>query len=281
MDVIDKENEMHSLEMANEDIIGYYTTALDALSDIGRANLASGKIGKALHVVRMALPLLEASEVKPESSLQIHLLYGQALLFDYVLTRGGGHPDLLFSTLLKAKQIAEASSTKPGLADALSLLGQAHYFTAVMGGAIIDHPQSGKYDEALSYQQQALDLREALPDTRGMSEALFQIGAIYERWQLIERSEEYYTQARQIAEQYAHLFEKAEPARHFAFHALMKGNLDEALRLACRLWSCVRQPDLSHISRLIIFCSEISIRPEEIRRTLNFRSKRRLCWPQR
>ena len=149
-----------------------------------------------------------------------------------MLTRGGGNADLLFSTILHARQVAEASHAKLGIADALSLLGQAHYFTIVVSGAVMDNPQSGKYNEALTYQQQALELYETLHDTRGMSESYFQIGVINERWQQYNRAEEYYTKARQIADQYGHPFEKAEPARHFAIHALMKGNLDEALSLA-------------------------------------------------
>lgn len=160
------------------------------------------------------------------------VLYGQVLLVDHLLTRGGGNTDLLFSTILNAKQVAEASHTQQGIADALSLLGQAHYFTTIVSGAVMDNPQSGKYDQALAYQQQALKLREALHDTRGIGESLFQIGVIYERWQHYEQAEQYYTKARQIAKKSDHPFEKTEPARHFAIHALRKGNLDQALILA-------------------------------------------------
>jgi tetratricopeptide (TPR) repeat protein len=65
-----------------------------------------------------------------------------------------------------------------------------------------------------------------------MSESYFQIGVVYERWQQYEQSQDYYTKARQIADQYEHCFEKSEPARHFAFQALREGNLDQALALA-------------------------------------------------
>lgn len=123
------------------------------------------------------------------------------------------------------------------MADALSLLGQAHYFTTVVASLKSSvSPNSlqgqGKYDEALAYQQQALELREALHDTRGISESYFQIGVVYERWQQYERAMEYYTKARQIADQYNHPFEKTEPARHFAINALRQGDLDQALTLA-------------------------------------------------
>jgi tetratricopeptide (TPR) repeat protein len=223
---------MQSSASTNEDITGYYAAAIDALYEIGKAYYTSGKVGNAQHLLGAALPLLEASEVKPKSRLKFFLLYGQVLLVDHLLTHGSGDTDLLFSTILHARQVAEASHDQQGIADALSLLGQAHYFTTVVSGTVMDTPQSEKYQEALSYQQQALNLREALHDSRGMSESSFHIGTIYERWQLSDQAEEYYTKARQIADQYHHPFEKTEPTRHFAIHALMKGNLDEALSLA-------------------------------------------------
>jgi len=223
---------MQPLESTHEDITQYYATAIDALYEIGRAYYTLGKSENAQHLLRTSLQLLDASEVKPQYRLKLLLLYGQVLIVDHLLTRGGGNADLLFATILHARQVAEASHEKLGIADALSLLGQAHYFTTVVSGAVMDNPQSGKYNEALTYQQQALELREALHDTRGMSESYFQIGVIYERWQQFDRAEEYYTKARQIADEYDHPLEKTEPARHFAIHALMKGNLDQALSLA-------------------------------------------------
>jgi tetratricopeptide (TPR) repeat protein len=223
---------MQSLESTHEDITRYYTTAIDALYEIGRAYYTLGRSANAQHLLRISLQLLEASEVQSQYRLKLFLLYGQVLLVDHLLTRGGGNADLLFSTILHARRVAEASHTQQGIADALSLLGQAHYFTTVVSGAVMDNPQSGKYNEALAYQQQALEMREALHDTRGMSESYFQIGVIYERWQQFDRAEECYTKARQIAEKSGHPFEKTEPARHYAIHALMKGNLDQALSLA-------------------------------------------------
>jgi tetratricopeptide (TPR) repeat protein len=226
---------MQSSVSPYEDLTKHYTTAVDALYEIARAYYTLGRSGDAQHLLRTSLHLLEASEVKPQHRLKLLLLYGQVLVVDHLLTRGDA--DLLFSTILHAKQIAEAAHDRQGIADALSLLGHAHYFTTVVAslksGASPDSPQGqGKYDEALAYQQQALELREALHDTRGVSESYFQIGVVYERWQQYDQAQECYTKARQIAEQSGHPFEKTEPARHFALHALRKGNLDQALTLA-------------------------------------------------
>ncbi|GLV60397.1 hypothetical protein KDH_72170 [Dictyobacter sp. S3.2.2.5] len=210
----------------------YYTTAVDALYAIGRTYLYDGKIAAARHLLEASLHLLEVDDVPPSQRFQLLLLYGQVLIVDHLLARGGGDVERIFATVEQARQLAEASQSQRDMADALSLLGQAHYFAAVLGGAIVDDPHSGRYDEALAYQEQALRLRESLNDTRGISESLFQIGVIHERWQRIERSEEYYSRARQLAEQHNHPFEKTEPARHFAIHALMRGELDLALDLA-------------------------------------------------
>ncbi len=223
---------MESLAATHEDIAQYYTTALDTLYEIGRAYYALGQLGDAKHLLRTSLQLLEASDGHSRQRLKLLLLYGQVLIVDHMLARGGEDTGLLFAPIRQARQIAEVAHDQQGIADALSLLGQAHYFTAVVGGAVIDHPQSGKYDEALAYQQQALELRERLRDTRGISESYFQIGVIYERWQQYNKAQEYYIKACQVADQYEHPFEKTEPARHLAVHALLKGDLDQALTLA-------------------------------------------------
>lgn len=214
-----------------------YTTAIDALCEIARAYYFLGRLGDAQQLLRTSLQLLEAREATPQHRLGLLLAYGQVLIVDHFLARG--EPEPMFSTILSAKQVAEAVQDRQGIADAASLLGQAHYFAAVVenrksGTPLTSAPGDGKFEQALAYQQQALELREALHDTRGISESNFQIGVVYERWQQYERSQEYYTQARQIADRHRHAFEKTEPARHVAFHALREGDLDQALDLALR-----------------------------------------------
>jgi tetratricopeptide (TPR) repeat protein len=226
---------MQSLAPMHDKLTRHYTTAIDALCEIARAYYTLGRSGDAQRLLHTSLQLLEAREATPQHRLKLLLLYGQVLVVDHLLTHGD--TELLFSTILNAKQIAEAAYDQPGLADALSLLGQAHYFATVVenlkhGVLLASTPGDGKYDQALAYQQQALELREALQDTRGVSESYFQIGVVYERWQQYEQSQEYYTKARRIADQYDHPFEKTEPARHVAFHALREGNLEQALTLA-------------------------------------------------
>lgn len=226
---------MQSSVPTDDKLTKYYTTAIDALCEIARAYYMDGRLSDAQHLLRTALQLVESGEVVFQGRLKLLLLYGQVLIVDRLLTRGDA--DLLFPTIQQAKQVAEAAQDQQGIADALSLLGQAHYCTAVIeslkAGKFPDSPQEeGKYDQALAYQQQALKLREALHDNRGISESYFQIGTVYERWGQYDRALEYYTKARQIADQYNYAFEKTEPTRHLTLHALIRGDLDQALTLA-------------------------------------------------
>lgn len=227
---------MQSPALAHDTLTAHYTTASDTLARVARVYYFAGRLDAAQKVLRAALALLDAPEATPQQRLTLLLLYGQVLVVDHFLTRGES-AELAFATILQARQLAEATHDQQALADALSLLGQAHYFASIVanrrqGLPLTSTPGDGTYDQALLYQQQALELREALQDTRGMSESYFQIGVVYERWQQYARSQDCYTKARQIADQHDHAFEKTEPARHVAFQALREGNLDQALDLA-------------------------------------------------
>jgi len=148
----------------------------------------------------------------------------------------------MFSTILQAKQIAEAVVAQQGMADALSILGQAYCnattVAIVKSGALpFGSRGQGKYEEAFVYQQQAFELQEALHDTRGISESHFFIGLVYQFWQQNDLAREHFTKAIQIAEQYGHGLEQAEPNRHLTFDALFNGDIDQALTHARRALS--------------------------------------------
>ncbi|QBD83289.1 tetratricopeptide repeat protein [Ktedonosporobacter rubrisoli] len=220
---------MSSSGIEHEEIAKYYKVALDALYEVARTYFFLGRLDDARHLLTTSLQVFEAQETMPQHRLKLLLLYGRILLVKQLL-RVGDTP-ALFSTLEQARWIAEEIQDQQAIAEALSLLGQAHYSVNVTAGVILDSPDSGKYNTALAYQQQALELREALHNQRGISESYFQIGVIHERWQDYDRAAEYYKKARQIADQYDYPFEKTEPARHLAVHALKDDHLDQALQL--------------------------------------------------
>ena len=217
------------------EITRHYATAVDALEAITRSYFFQGRLSDAQHLLRNSLQLLEVNEAQAQQRLQLLLLYGQILIVDHLLRRG--EADLLFAITEQARQLADVLQDQQARADALSLLGEAYYFTTIVArlksGASPDSPQDRNvYAEALAYQRQALALRETLQDMRGVSESCFQIGTVYERWQELEQAQVYYARARQIADQHGYLFEKTEPARHVAIHVLRQGDLRQALVLA-------------------------------------------------
>jgi tetratricopeptide (TPR) repeat protein len=226
---------MHPSQLPSEALSKYYTVALDALYEIAAANYTLARLNDAQHVLRLSLQLLETGEARPQDRLKLLLLYGKVLIVDLMLNHQDTEP--LFSIVQDAKQAADALHDQQGIADALSLLGQAHLFTTVSAslkrGEFPNSPrEEGKYDTAFAYQQQALDLREALHDTRGISESHFLLGNVYQFWQQYDLAREHFTQAYQIAEQSGHPYEKTEPARHLALLALNGGELDQALTYA-------------------------------------------------
>lgn len=231
---------MQSLTSTNDDLTRHYTVALGALCEIARSYFFLGRLEEALSLLRMSLHLIEAGEVAPQDRLKLLLLYGRVLNVDHLIQRGDA--DLLFSIILQAKQVAEAAEAQQGIADALSLLGQAHCNTTtvaiVKSGTLPFGPQGqGKYEEALAYQQQALGLQEVLNDTRGISESLFGIGLVYQFWQQNELAREHFARAIQAAEQGGHILEQAEPHRHLTIDALFRGDLEAALTHALRALS--------------------------------------------
>lgn len=223
---------MQSSVSTYEHFTKLYTTAIDALCEIANSYFFPGRLGDALRLLHMSLQMIEADEVVPQDRLKLLLLYGRILAVDHLINRG--NTDLMFSTILQAKQVAEAAETQQGIADALSLLGQAHCnattVAIVKSGALPFGTQGqGKYEEALAYQQQALKLWEGLHDTRGISESHFFIGLVYQFWQQNDLAQEHFIKAIQVAEQSGHILEQAEPHRHLTFDALFKGDLDQAL----------------------------------------------------
>jgi len=223
---------MQSLASTNDELSHHYTTAIDALCEIAHSYLFLGRLGAALYLLHTSLPMTEASEVKQKDHLKLLLLYGKVLTVDHLINRD--NTDLMFSIIREAKKIAESAEEQQSLADALSLLGQAHCHATtvaiVKSGALPFGTQGqGKYDEALAYQQQALSLQESLHDTRGISESHFCVGLVHQFWHENDLAREHFTKAIQIAEQHGHILEQAEPHRHLTIDALLKGDLDQAL----------------------------------------------------
>jgi tetratricopeptide (TPR) repeat protein len=209
-----------------------YTTASDALYEIANSYFFLGQLNNALRLLHTSLQVTETAEAGPQNRLKLLLLYVRVLTVDHLISRGDA--DLVLSTALHARQLAEALQYQQYIADALSLLGQARCTAStvaiIKSGALPFGTQGqGHYEEALTYLQQALALQEALQDTRGISETCFNIGLVYQFWLQNDLAREYFTRAIQVAEQHGHVLEQAEPHRHLTFDSLFNGDLDQAL----------------------------------------------------
>src|SRR5947209_6829152 len=115
---------MQSSASTNDNLTRHYTVAIDALHEIANSYFFLGRLGDALRLLHTSLHMLEAGEAAPQDRLKLLLLYGKVLTVDHLINRG--ETDLMFSTILQAKQVAEAAEALQGNADTLSLLGQAH-----------------------------------------------------------------------------------------------------------------------------------------------------------
>src|SRR5258708_9512524 len=220
---------MQSAVSTSVSITQHYATAIDSLCEIANTYCNLGKVVNAQHVLRTSLELLSAGEVQPQQRLRLLLQYARILIVGQLFARTD--QEYVLSIIEQARQSADALQDQQGIADALSMLGQAHYFVTTLGSSTLDNPQ-GNYDQALAFQEQALAIRETLQDTRGISESHFCLGNVYERWQQPDRALEHYAKARQIADQNDHRYERTEPTRHLALLALQQGNLDGALDYA-------------------------------------------------
>ena len=223
---------MQSSAPTDEELTKHYTTAFDALHEIANSYFFLGRLGDALSLLHTSLQIIEAGEVVPQDRLKLLLLYGKILTVEHLINRGD--TELMFSTILQAKQITAQTEAQHSIADALSLLGQAHcnattVATMKSGASPFGPRDQRKYEEAFTYQQQALKLREELHDTQGISESHFCIGLVHQFWQQNDLAREHFIKAILVAEQSGHILEQAEPHRHLTFDALFKGDLDQAL----------------------------------------------------
>ncbi|CAM3542232.1 tetratricopeptide repeat protein [Paenibacillus lupini] len=216
-----------------ESLTQTYATAIHALCDIIAAYHLNGKSEDAHRIARVCLQLSETSDVHPHDRLKSYLHYARILVDNHLLTNADS--ELMFSHLQKTKELAESVHDElHGLADILSLLGQGRYFEMLNGGQSVD---SSEFDALLDLQRRALNIREDIQDTRGISESHFFIGQIYERLQNLDQALEHHVAALTIAERHSHQYVRTEPIRHLAIHSFQSGDLDQALNYALQALS--------------------------------------------
>ena len=208
---------------SSHSIADHFTSVIYSLCEIAELYYYLAKLDEAVNVLQTGLQLTSAKEVHLRDRVKLTLQYGRVLVANYFLSNKDF--DLALATSLEAKQLAETIHYEKGTADALSLIGQAHYYKMLNAG-------EGDYEEAFTCFQQALKIREKLRDTRGISEALFYRGLTYERRGLLDDAHESYTESLQFADLYNHKLEKSYALRHLAGLVADRGDLDAALNYA-------------------------------------------------
>ena len=206
---------------APDSITERYTSLMNTLCELSESYYYLGRLDDALRLLALGTQLLDVKEVTQRNQAKLLIQYGKMLATSIFYNNRGY--DKALPTLFQAKQIAESISDEWLLADALTLIGQTYYNTKLNIG-------EGNSNTSLAYFQQALEKREAIHDERGVSEALFYIGLIYENGDApdVNKAEEYYTKALHVADQHNYKLEKSYAVRHLGFRSLEKDDLDTA-----------------------------------------------------
>jgi len=202
-------------------ITKHYTRLIDTLCELSESYYYLGRLDDALNLLDLGTQFLEAKEVTRRNRAKLLLQHGK-ILATSIFHNNRGY-DKALPTLFQAKQIAESIPDEQLLANSLDLIGQVYYYTKL-------NTDEGNSSTSMTYFQQALEKREAIYDERGVSEALFHIGLIYENGDSPDndKAEEYYTKALHLADQYNYKLEKSYAVRHLGFRSFEKGDLDTA-----------------------------------------------------
>jgi len=214
---------MSQLTNSSHPITGHFTDVISSLCEIAELYYYLGKLDEAVAVLKTGLHLAFVKDVHPRDRVKLTLEYGRILIAHYFLTNRDF--ELVLTTVLDAKLLAEDAHYEQGKANALCLVGQAYYYNKL-------NTDEGDYKEISSYFQQAQELSEQLRDTRGLSEALFYNGLTYEQRGIFDKAHQYYTDALQFADLYNHKLEKSYALRHLAGLAQGQNDLDTALNYA-------------------------------------------------
>jgi tetratricopeptide (TPR) repeat protein len=139
---------------------------------------------------------------------------------------GGGDNDAALELLSEAEKTARSLDNKSLLADVLNLIGLVFYDQELWVTTL---------ETSLSYFEQALALKEAVDDQRGLAESLFNIGTAHQNKkgrtdEDLERAFECFQKAYRVAQEGGFRWEQAHAARHLGYiYGHQKGEPDLAL----------------------------------------------------
>lgn len=199
--------------------------------------LRLGKRDDALRLLQASKPLIESYDAYSQALFL--LCYGKALTADAFST--GRTLDEALSMLTHAKELAGSLSNERLQADILDALGEVYY---VKGHKVSS--EESNYSNALSYFQQALDLRKKQPDDYDISRSLLNVGRMYHNLGQVDTARLYFERARDIAKQQQRVDVQAEALLHLAFLSA-ENDSETAIRLATESLALRESADLKSV----------------------------------
>jgi tetratricopeptide (TPR) repeat protein len=197
-----------------------YGAVFQALDALAEAHLADGNLADATQALSVGTQLATSRGMARTEAAQRWLRHGNLLaLRGFLMNEGFAEA---IAALQEALRLATDAGDPRAQADALAGLGMALHYRRLGTG-------EGTIEDALARFEQALALREAASDARGLCESRFQLGLMAQfkgEWDDAHRAfADSYTQAKEHG---WHL-EQSYAVRHLGFWQMRAGQLDAAL----------------------------------------------------
>jgi tetratricopeptide (TPR) repeat protein len=203
-------------------IAAQYSTLLRSLCDIAESYYYLGRLDDALNLLDAGIQIAEQREALPGDRALLLLQRGKLGATKIFLANNSLEATL--ADLAWAQQIAEEIDDHRLLGSALNLIGQAHYFNILSSGG-------QDWDAPRTYFQQALAEQEAIYDTAGACDSIFQLGLLHERKAEYDLAADHYRRVLDLTAQHDHRRERSYAARHLGFIYHGQGDLEQARRL--------------------------------------------------
>jgi tetratricopeptide (TPR) repeat protein len=202
-------------------IAAKYTTLIQSLCDIAESYYYLGRLDDALSLLNAGLQIGQQRELQAGDHALLLLQRGK--LGATAIFLATGDLDMTLADLTRAQQIAEEIHDRRLLGSALNLIGQAHYFDILSSGG-------QDWDAPRTYFQAALAEQEAIGDSAGACDSIFQLGLLHERKGAYDLAAEHYRRVLDLTAQHDHKRERSYAARHLGFIHHRQGDLEQARR---------------------------------------------------
>lgn len=211
-----------NLQLGSDSLKIVYDQWVDSSLKIAEYLFYQGKLDRAMGLVDTGIYMVPEKEEFKTSRAKLHIKKGKLHAFQSFTTNTGYEDGL--GSLERARSLLEGSVES-------ILRSDAFLFTGFLIYSRRFNNERGSYEKALEFYRKAHKIREEDGDTRGVAEALYYEGIIYERLDSVDTAEEYYQKALEISDRHNFYLEKSYATRHLAFLRADEGHLEQALSL--------------------------------------------------